>query len=590
MKYERIAQTQTDFCAMKNYYTMKNKIFATLLIIILFFIKSTHVYAQCTNLVKGGGGSSEDGIPSVGVTVDGSGNIYFCGVFGDTAYFGSQMLTCDTSIREGFFLNKYDPQGNILWSESLGNVFVSINYRPITISGNSIYISCGASYFQQGTDTVSAWQVILWKLDMNGGQIWRKNFLSTGAFIYSWGIIPDGSGGIYLAGRFGSTFTIPPVTLVSTIGQKSWLAEIDGNGNYVWAKQAAETSTSLGNRIDDLVRLSNGNIAVCGQYKDSLQFDNNILTESLINPDGPAKYKPYVALFDAAGNNLWIRGFTTQGQIINTFFDCAYGLSVDQSDNIFFTGLLSDSTMIGGTLINADSGRIFYGKLSSNGNLQWVKTFGANNAQSWGTSIFADNQSLYLVGNFNGITQFGNSSDTAINTDVYVARADLNGNILFHLSAGADLYEASYSGYFIAPDNILIAGGFNSKALDFPFSGMLYNYNTNIFDSTDDAFFWKVCLDDLLDIPDGELKEERFSIYPNPTGNQLTVSSNEFAFDEIDILNYLGEKKLEVHPVYFRNSNSKSITMEVSELPQGVYFINVKAGSISQTKKLIIVR
>src|SRR5436189_79929 len=81
---------------------------------------------------------------------------------------------------------------------------------------------------------------------------------------YSFGIIPDGSGGVYLGGRFGGTFTIPPVTLVSTFGQKAWLAEIDGSGNSVWAKQAGETSTSLNNRINDLVRLSNGNIAVCG--------------------------------------------------------------------------------------------------------------------------------------------------------------------------------------------------------------------------------------------------------------------------------------------------------------------------------------
>src|SRR5205085_5747593 len=117
---------------------------------------------------------------------------------------------------------------------------------------------------------------------------------------------------------------------------------------------------------------------------------------------------------------------------------------------------------------------------------------GAKSGLNWGTEIFTDIQNLYLVGNFNVINQFGNSSDTAINTDVFIAKADLNGNILSHLSVGGDLYEDSYSSYFVSPDNIFISASFTSKVLDFPSSGTLYNYNTNLFDSTDDALFWKV--------------------------------------------------------------------------------------------------
>ncbi len=51
-------------------------------------------YSQCVDFVKGGGGINVDGFAS-GVVEDASGNIYACGVFADTAYFGNDTLTSD---------------------------------------------------------------------------------------------------------------------------------------------------------------------------------------------------------------------------------------------------------------------------------------------------------------------------------------------------------------------------------------------------------------------------------------------------------------------------------------------------------------
>ena len=213
---------------------MKNQI----LLIVIALLLSIQAFSQCSGLSGGGGGLENDGFNS-GVISDSEGNIYFCGSYQDRAYFGINILTTDRNINEGYFINKYDNLGNLIWSKSLGNMTAYLDFKPITLIGNNIYITLGVSYFQEGADTINSAQIVLWKLDTTGTLIWRKNYLCGGPS-YSSSIISDGANGVLITGLFNTSLSLNGIDLYSA-NSKAWIAHISENGFTQWAKQATPT-------------------------------------------------------------------------------------------------------------------------------------------------------------------------------------------------------------------------------------------------------------------------------------------------------------------------------------------------------------
>ncbi len=80
-----------------------------------------------------------------------------------------------------------------------------------------------------------------------------------------------------------------------------------------------------------------------------------------------------------------------------------------------------------------------------------------------------------------------------------------------------------------------------------------------------------------------ELSEENeINISPNPCTSQLQISSNETVIKEIQITNVLGE--------FMQSSvigNSSSVTFDVSNLTNGIYFIQIKTEKGTTNKKFI---
>lgn len=68
--------------------------------------------------------------------------------------------------------------------------------------------------------------------------------------------------------------------------------------------------------------------------------------------------------------------------------------------------------------------------------------------------------------------------------------------------------------------------------------------------------------------------ESPLLLYPNPAANQFTIYNLQFTIKELEIFNSLGEKVLQS-----KISNLKSqISLDVSQLLSGIYFVKVQAG------------
>ena len=74
--------------------------------------------------------------------------------------------------------------------------------------------------------------------------------------------------------------------------------------------------------------------------------------------------------------------------------------------------------------------------------------------------------------------------------------------------------------------------------------------------------------------------KSEFKYYPNPVSDKLIIS-NGFEIETIRTLNIVGQALLEVHP------NSKNAELDMRNLPTGIYILEVKVNSQTQTFKVV---
>lgn len=73
------------------------------------------------------------------------------------------------------------------------------------------------------------------------------------------------------------------------------------------------------------------------------------------------------------------------------------------------------------------------------------------------------------------------------------------------------------------------------------------------------------------------LESNRLKIYPNPTNNQVNIIGEKFQLDEIIIFNSAGQNVSSLTTI--TQPNEKTITIDLSSLSKGIYFIKTNTGS-----------
>ncbi len=87
-------------------------------------------------------------------------------------------------------------------------------------------------------------------------------------------------------------------------------------------------------------------------------------------------------------------------------------------------------------------------------------------------------------------------------------------------------------------------------------------------------------------VHDGRKKSAgEVTLYPNPASSKLDVSTDLFAIEYVTIINTIGETlKFEIA------ANSKKLSMDISNLNPGVYFVAIHSADATVLKKLTIIR
>ncbi|MFA7024800.1 MAG: SBBP repeat-containing protein [Candidatus Cloacimonadaceae bacterium] len=411
------------------------------------------------------GGTNHD--HGYAIAVDSGGNTYVTGWFDGTVTFGNTTLNCIGN--RDIFVAKLDSAGNWLWAKGAGGTDEDIGEAIAVDSEGNVYVTgrfWQTAFFGGITLSNSGWtDLFVAKLDSNGNWLWAKSAGGTGPESGE-GIAVDDLSNVYLTGSFQGIATFGTIQLSSAGESDIFAAKLDTNGNWLWAKRAGGECGAYG---EDIAVDSAGNAYITGYFGDWGGGDISIGSTTLTSSGW---YDAFVAKLDSVGNWLWAKKGGAEGR------DSASGIAVDSSSNVYFTGTFFGSSDFGSFHLTGNGPDVFLVKLDSTGNWLWAKS-----AWGQGQDISVDSaDNVYLAGYFGSMP--GDTSDFGTTTltcsgesDVFTAKLDSNGNWLWAQRGGGINSEECES---IAVDNsgsVYLTGSFGD------WSGIASTFGTHALTS-----------------------------------------------------------------------------------------------------------
>lgn len=159
-------------------------------------------------------------------------------------------------------------------------------------------------------------------------------------------------------------------------------------------------------------------------------------------------------------------------------YDYGYGVVNDNAGNVYVAGKYEQAAIFSGsTLTNAGNHDMFLAKYSSSGVIDWVRTAGGNLGDYAHALAIDDSNNLIAVGEMEGYgntISFPGSSVTLTcigDNDAYIAKYDVNGNLLWAKSEGYNYSEKALAVESDYLGNIYIAGYYTDTTI---FNGTMY--------------------------------------------------------------------------------------------------------------------
>ena len=313
-------------------------------------------------------------------------------------------------------------RGNAICTDINGNIYITGVAEPNATFGPYTLYTGWADIF-------------IVKYDSNGNVIWAINEGSDIGQEGGYGICTDEFGNCYITGVFRGSAYFGGNSVVSNGGKDIFIAKYDTNGNVIWLRNAggSEDDYSNGISIDSI-----NNIYITGSSRsDSLYFGIY-----MINGTGF-----FIAKYDNNGNCIWVK--KGDSEYSNEGLD----IDVDESGNIYATGAFLDYIYFDTILVINPGGGFcpFLVKYDNNGNLLWAKSPDPI-TYSRGNSISAFHSGgCIITGYFQSSIYFESVNLTSYgDEDIFIARYDENGNILWAKNAGSNIRDRAFG---ITTDN-----------------------------------------------------------------------------------------------------------------------------------------
>jgi len=403
------------------------------------------------------------------ICVDSKGNAYVTGYYINASVnFGGTTLT--NAGNDDAFVAKYDSAGNFKWAKNISGILGEYGFGVAVDGSSNVYVT---GYFSSPSTIIGSFtlyagsnmKIFIAKIDSSGNVLWAHSEGGSSDVAVQ-GITVDTNCNFYLTGYFsGTSISFGSTTLIGNGTGTLFLAKFDSSGSAIWA--AGEVNATVGKSISTD---ANGNVYIAGYFSTpSVTFGSTVL----INGDVSGNSSDiFTAKYDSLGNFVWAKSGSGNNN------DYGTAISSDAIGNSYVTGrFVSPSVTFGTTtLINAGGvgcNDIFIVKYSPSGNVVWAKREGSN-YEDRNNGILADDfGNFYVTGWFYdptitlGTTVLTNTDITYNSPDIYIAKYDGSGNVLWAKSAQGDSFEGTY-GIAVDPNgNSYVTGDFTSSSSSF---------------------------------------------------------------------------------------------------------------------------
>lgn len=431
---------------------------ATLVCLLL----ATGLSAQ--NFLRSYGGINND--EALAISIDGDGRVYTAGYFNNSASF--QSTSVQSNGLSDIFVAKTNAVGSPEWVFSGGSTgpdrAFDIAVAPDGSTCITGFLSNNAQFGASTYTTNSLSQdFYVAKLTTTGEVDWVRVFGGelgdTG-----YGVDVDLNGNVVVTGQFRGTIDFDGTVFTSTplsdggLSYDTFVLKLSASGNVLWAKHGQNNYESRGM---DVKTDSFGNVIVCGQFSDTLTFDqphnNDVFNAG------------FIIQFDPNGNEQWFRRFTSSQTI-------AYALATNSNNDIYVTG-----DNIGPLYFfeNEDNEsyypveytyNLFLAKFNTGGELQWLTNDGSENTVSAKAIALDSEENPYLTGTFNcRFDEYSEEYGTGIFysagwRDVYISKYNASDGLRQwsrHMASNRDDYCSAIA--LKAVDMPIIAGSYENN-------------------------------------------------------------------------------------------------------------------------------
>ncbi|MCE3277984.1 MAG: hypothetical protein K0S44_175 [Bacteroidetes bacterium] len=558
-------------------------------ILLITLISFNFIFSQAqTTFEKSFGGAGNDSLTCLQQTSDGG---YI--ICGSTKSFGAG----DFDV----FVIKLNSSGGRVWNKTFGGTEADYGNDIKTTSDGGYIITGSSKSFNSGDE-----RVYLLKLDVNGNLIWSET-LGESTSGQGKSVIQTSDGGYAITGSSKNTDGLKVIYLLKTMTDGSGVFEVhfpfEGEGHSII--ESFEGGFVL-NGINTSANLSSKNILIKTD-----EFGNNLWSRTYSNDNcffttthvsqsrdggyvvGGGARRPllngsvaFISKINMLGEQLWAKAYTGgEGVSVNSTLDNGYIIS---------GSINSESTSSG----------MYLAKTDSLGSIFWSKGFGGlNNEVSVSGSQTSDEG--YIVA---GIT---NSYGQGI-SDAYIIKTDINGitscsnNPVQIIEDTLTLDESVYTfqpafNYVIPSVTIAL-----TLAADVNLTGASVCYSpepvADISSSINTAD--QIHEDKIIVAEDIIIEEEHtqklfnsapanigFTIFPNPNdGMNVNMSFESAASEEILVVVYdqLGREHYSKIIVTEENSNNVFAIDPKGNLLPGIYMVTATSGKETFSKRLIV--
>jgi hypothetical protein len=242
----------------------------------------------------------------------------------------------------------------------------------------------GTADFGAGSVTTSLQSVAFWlgkRSGVDGSPLWtavlggaeQQGFWLTG-------IATDASVSILVAGDFGGTQPLGDGS-VSTTTPNVYIGKFAGDGHVLWT-----TTLELGGDTSAhafaLAVGADGRSYVTGAFHGTMRAPDGLFTSSSESNCAFTGYECFVAAFEPDGTLRWARPYPVTGR-----------LQVASDGSLMMVGSAQTSTTFAGTSLDLTKvPNQFAAKITSDGEVRWVRTFGEVGIRYGGLRFAMDDQ------------------------------------------------------------------------------------------------------------------------------------------------------------------------------------------------------